>query len=482
MSELSSVERASTPITTKPHTKYPLYVFWILFIISMLNSIDRYILTGAANIIGKELHLGIDQIGYLTSAFVILFTFSVVPFGLLADRIKRKDVIAAAVAVWSLATVFTVFANSFTTLFLARSVLGVGEAGYSPSSQALLSDYFRQKSRGRVMGWWAVSGQVGLLIGILLGGIIAGLYRGAWHLAFLVAGVPGLLMAFIAWRMREPRRNEADEDEEPTVLTTHASLQEVEVVAETYLAEKPRTVFAQFLTLMHNKTLVALTVMQIFSFFVLGGTITYLSIFMQQKDTFGLTSAQAALFTGFAVLLAASAGVIIGGYLADWWMRYYVGARVLVSGLGLLLTMPTYAAAVLIAVYSHNLVWYTVFFALSAILLNLGTGPTGAAMQEVVPTMLRGSAVAISLFLSHILGDAFSAPVIGVLARSFDPTGLHFQNGVAGYDLMLALIFLFPPALAISGIVAIIGSRWVKGDMEAAAKIDLQGTSLSAHP
>lgn len=477
MSELSSFEVASTPIATKSSGKYALYVFWILFFISMLNSVDRYILTGAANIIGQELHLGIDQIGYLSSAFVILFTFSVVPFGILADRIKRKDVIAGAVAVWSLATTFTVLANSFATLFLARSVLGIGEAGYSPSSQALLSDYFRQKSRGRVMGWWAVSGNIGLLIGIILGGVIAGLYRGAWHLAFLVAGVPGLLLALVAWSIREPRRNQADEDE-PTMPIASTTPEAAEVTAETFLAEKPRTVIAQFRSLLRNKSLVVLTIMQIFSLFVLGGTVTYLSIFMQQKDTFGLTSAQAAFFTGFAVVLAATVGVILGGYLADWWMRYYIGARVLVSGLGFLLCVPTYTAAVLIAVYSHNLAWYSVFFSLSAIFLNLGSGPTAAAIQEVVPTMLRGSAVAISLFLAHILGDAFSAPIIGILARSFDPTGLHFQNGVAGYDLMLALIFLFPPSLAISGLVAMIGSRWVKDDMAAAQRIDLQGMSL----
>lgn len=478
MSEVSSIEAASAQIATKRSARYPLYVFWVLFIISMLNSVDRYILTGAAGVIGRELHLGIDQIGYLSSAFVILFTFSVVPFGLLTDRIKRKDVIAAAVAIWSLATSFTVLANSFITLFASRAVLGVGEAGYSPSSQALLSDYFRQKQRGQVMGWWAVSSQIGLLIGILLGGVIAGLYRGAWHLAFLFAGIPGLLMALIAWRMREPRRNEADEGQEPEVLNVHASSQEAETVGETYFAEKPRTVLAQYRLLIQNRTLVVLIVMQIFALFVLGGTVTYLSIFMQQKDTFGLTSAQAAYFTGFVVVLAASAGVILGGYIADWWMRYYPGARVMVSGIGFLLSAPTYAAAVLIAVYSHNLAWYTLFFILSAILLNLNTGPAAAATQEVVPTMLRGSAVAVSLFLSHILGDAFSAPVIGVLARGLDPTGLHFQNSIAGHDLMLSLIFLFPPALIIAGAAAMFGSRWVKSDMEAAARMDLQGTSL----
>ena len=244
MSEISSIEAAGAQIATKRSARYPLYVFWVLFIISMLNSMDRYVLTGAAGVIGRELHLGIDQIGYLSSAFVLLFTFSVVPFGLLTDRIKRKDVIAVAVGIWSLATSFTVLANSFTTLFLSRTVLGVGEAGYSPSSQALLSDYFRQSRRGRVMGWWAISGQVGLLIGILLGGVIAGLHPGAWRLAFLFAGIPGLLMALIAWRLREPRRNEADEEPEP--LTGHASLQEAEAAGETYFVEKPRTVLAQY--------------------------------------------------------------------------------------------------------------------------------------------------------------------------------------------------------------------------------------------
>ena len=476
MSEMLPAEAVSAPLATKRSARYPLYVFWVLFIISMLNSVDRYVLTGAAGVVGRELHLGLDQIGYLSSAFVLLFTVSVLPFGLLTDRIKRKDVVALAVGIWSLATSFTVFANSFLTLFLSRAVVGVGEAGYSPSSQALLSDYFRQKWRGRVMGWWAVSGQVGLLIGVILGGVVAGLYPGAWHLAFLVAGVPGLLLALIAWRLREPRRNEADEELE--TLTSHASAQEAETAGETYLAEKPRTVFAQYRHLIRNKTLIVLTVMQIFSYFVLGGTVTYLSIFMQQKDTFGLTSAQAGYFTGFAVVVSASAGVILGGYIADWWMRSYPGARVMVSGLGFLLSAPTYTAAVLIAVYSHNLAWYTLFFVLSAMFLNFNAGPTAAAMQEVVPTMLRGSAVAISLFLAHILGDAFSSPLIGILARGLDPTGLHFQNSVAGHDLMLSLIFFFPPSLIIAGAVAMFGSRWAKGDMDAAARMDLQGMTL----
>lgn len=472
MSDFSSFEPVSTRAATKRTASYPLYVFWVLFIISMLNSMDRNILTGASNVVAKELGLGIDQIGYLSSAFIIFFTISVIPSGILTDRIKRKNVIATAVGVWSLATAFTALANSFGTLFIARSVLGIGEAGYSPSSAALLGDYYGRAQRARVMGWWAVSSQVGLLIGIVVGGVVAGLYYGAWHIAFLFAGIPGLLMAFVAWRLREPRRNQADEELE--VLTGSTSLPETEVEAEVYLARKPRTVFAQFGLLMHNKTLVVLIIMQIFSFFVLSGTVTYLPIFMQQKDTFGLTSAQAALFTGFAVVLAASAGVIMGGYIADWLSRYYAGARVLVSGLGFVLSMPTYLAATLIAVYTHHFAWYSVFFVLTTILVSISAGPAGAALQDVVPTMLRGSAVAISLFIAHILGDAFSPSLMGALARSFDPSGQHFLQSVAGYDLMRALIFTFPPALGIAGIVAIFGSRWMKGDMEAARRVDLQ--------
>src|SRR5437660_6558003 len=166
MSVLASSASIELPVARRRSINYPMYVFYVLFAISVLNSMDRYILTGAANVVAKELGLTIDQVGYLSSAFIIFFTLSVLPFGIWSDRTKRKNVIAIAVGIWSVATVFTAFAANFATLFLSRTVLGVGEAGYSPSSPAMMSDYFGRARRARIMGWWASAGLIGLMLGI----------------------------------------------------------------------------------------------------------------------------------------------------------------------------------------------------------------------------------------------------------------------------------------------------------------------------
>jgi MFS family permease len=126
-----------------------------------------------------------------------------------------------------------------------------------------------------------------------------------------------------------------------------------------------------------------------------------------------------------------------------------------------------------LAVTIHNLAIFSVFFVLTVLLLNVYSGPSTAATQDVVPSALRASAVAISLLIAHLLGDAFSPLLVGVLAQNFDPThGLHFAKNLAGQDLSLALLITCPPALVIAGLIGIFGSRWMKGDIAAAVRAD----------
>ena len=113
-----------------------LYAFWILFSIGFLNYLDRNVLTGAANTVAHELGLGIDSIGYIASAFIIVYTIATIPMGLWADRAKRKDVIAFSVVFWSIATALTALSFNFLSLFLSRMMLGIGEAGYFPAGTA----------------------------------------------------------------------------------------------------------------------------------------------------------------------------------------------------------------------------------------------------------------------------------------------------------------------------------------------------------
>ncbi len=101
----------------------------------------------------------------------------------------------------------TALAGSFITLFISRMVLGIGEAGYFPAGTALMSDYFSREKRARIMSRWNAGQLVGMFVGVVAGGALAGLYLGSWRLAFLLTGLPGLILAFLAWRLREPRRN-----------------------------------------------------------------------------------------------------------------------------------------------------------------------------------------------------------------------------------------------------------------------------------
>ncbi|GAC1643716.1 MAG: MFS transporter [Ktedonobacteraceae bacterium] len=465
MSDIAPSANDGIRTSTRIATGYARYVFWVMFLISFLNYLDRNVLTGAANVIAKELGFNLDGIGYIATAFLIVYTLGTIPLGIWADRARRRDVVAICVAFWSIATAATALATNFTTLFLSRMILGIGEAGYFPAGTALMSDYFCREKRSRVMSWWSVAQLVGILVGFVVGGAVAGLYPGSWRLAFIFTGIPGLLLALLVWRVREPRRNQADEED----LEARGAYIAAKEEGAGHPIPVPTNVFAQFGALLRVKTLVVLIVMQIFAFFVLTVNVVFLPTYLQQKDTFGLTSGQAGLFSGAVVVLAGMAGTVLGGYMADWLNKRHPGSRILVCGIGFLLGAPAFA----IAVTFHNLLVFTIFFVISTLLLTLYTGPSTAATQDVVPSALRASAVALSLLIAHLLGDAFSPTLVGVLATSFDPThGHHFAASIAGQDLSSALLVTCTPALAIAGFVGIFGAGWMKSDIAAAEEAD----------
>ncbi|GHO54105.1 MFS transporter [Ktedonobacter robiniae] len=291
-------------------------VFWVMFSISLLNYLDRYVFNGSVNVIAKELHFDLSQTGLLSSAFLVIYTIFALPVGYWADKVKRKNVVAWCVALWSVATALTAFATNFTTLFLARMLLGIGEAGYFPAGTALLSDYYSRSKRSRVMSTWGTAQLFGILIGMGAGGAVAGLYIGSWRLAFIFTGIPGLILAYLAWRMHEPRRNQADEEElaleaqHVEVLSEIQQTSQSVVSAEVGSTQEGQTGWTRILrlamkevlvcsrTLLRIKTLCVLIAMQIFAFFVLGVNTTFLSIYLQQKDTFGFTSGLAGIYSG----------------------------------------------------------------------------------------------------------------------------------------------------------------------------------------
>jgi MFS family permease len=452
---------------TSTRSRSPNYVFILLFAISFLNYMDRYVFVGASDTIGKELHLSLAQIGYVTSSFIVIYALSTIPLGLWADRSKRRNVVATCVTVWSVATALTALTTNFFSLFISRAILGIGEAGYFPAGTALLSDYFARAKRSRIMSWWNVGQYVGILGGFGIGGALAGLYLGSWRLGFLITGIPGLLLAFLIWRVQEPRRNQADEEEMQADISPAVVVEHPQPIASP--SSPSGSLWQQTLTLLRIKTLVVLIVMQVFAFFVLGVNVTYLPIYLHQSNTFGLSTGFAGLYSGVIVVLGGLAGNVLGGYMADLIGRWYAGARVLVCGIAFLTCVPVY----ILAITSRNFTIFTFLFFFSVLLLAIYNGPSTAATQDIVPSWLRASSIALSLLIAHLVGDAFSPTLVGVLATSFDPThGMHFQLDTAGADLTQAFLFTCTPALLLAGLVSIFGSRWMGHDVVGAEQAD----------
>src|SRR5438876_12259815 len=188
---------------------YARYVLGVMVGINFLNYLDRYILPAVSTKIQAEFHLTDSQVGLLGTAFLRVYAVGAITFGIWADRGVRKTVVGIGVTIWSIATLFTGLARSYAQLFLARAVLGIGEASYYPAGTALLGDYFKKEGRGRAMSIWAAGTAVGIAVGFAGGGIVASIL--GWRAAFYMTAIPGLVFAALAFGLREPLRGAAEE-------------------------------------------------------------------------------------------------------------------------------------------------------------------------------------------------------------------------------------------------------------------------------
>src|SRR5437763_15066096 len=156
MGDAAPPAKAGVEVSSHKTRNYAMYVFWIMFSINFLNYLDRNVLTGAANVVAHELGFTNDGIGYIASAFLVVYTLGTVPLGIWADRAKRKDVVAICVAIGSIATALTALATNFITLFLSGMILGIGAAGYFPAGTALMIGYFSSSNQSPTMSCWSV--------------------------------------------------------------------------------------------------------------------------------------------------------------------------------------------------------------------------------------------------------------------------------------------------------------------------------------
>src|SRR5256886_2093720 len=186
------------------------YVLAVLTVVYALNIADRFSISTLIEPIRQELRLSDSGIAFLTGVALALFYVTVgIPIAALADRKSRRDILALALAIWSGMTALCGLAQNYWQLLLARFGVGIGEAGGTPPSTSMLADKFPPARRPMANTIFALGACLGAWLGSQVAGEVA--ERGGWRAAFLVLGIPGMLVALLVWlTVREPRRGQLD--------------------------------------------------------------------------------------------------------------------------------------------------------------------------------------------------------------------------------------------------------------------------------
>jgi MFS family permease len=399
--------------------------------INFLNYMDRYVAAVAAPLIQQEFGLSNTEVGFLASAFLLVYAVAAVPFGYWADRGVRRTVVGIGVAIWSVATLFTGFARNFFQLFLSRAILGIGEASYYPAGTSLLSDYFPKEQRARVMSIWGVGSTLGIAIGFAGGGYIADKF--GWRNAFFFAAVPGILFALLAFGLREPLRGSVERRGPAVRQTRDANL---------------RT----FLNLMRIPTLRATILSQTALYFVLASNAFWLPTLLVRR--FNLSISQAGLFAGIVLVLGGLIGTLAGGWIADRLAKKNPAAYLQVGIAGFLIGAVFIVISLVAPLNIGPIPIFVPAFLITVVALYLNAGPFTAVAQNVVSPALRASGVTMLLFVAHVFGDSHSTFDVGFLA---DKLG----------SLQAALLITSPTLLIVAAILAANGLRSVKPDTQA---------------
>src|SRR5882757_3090115 len=215
-----------TPVsihTSKPPDRDRWYVLAVMTVVYALSIADRFSIATLLEPIRLELHLSDSGIAFLTGVALALFYVTIgIPIALLADRANRRNILAIALALWSAMTALCGVAQNYWQLLLARFGVGIGEAGGTPPATSILADKFPPAKRPMALTIFALGASLGAWLGSSVAGAAA--ERAGWRAAFLVLGIPGLLIALVVWlTVREPRRGQLDSSQAHLQPTTFSA-------------------------------------------------------------------------------------------------------------------------------------------------------------------------------------------------------------------------------------------------------------------
>jgi len=367
----------------------PRTILAVLTALNLLNYLDRLVLSSVLPRIEDELGLSNAVAGLLGTIFLVGYFLTSPIFGTLGDRGKRKGLLAIGIAIWSLATLASGFAHSFGQLAAARAIVGVGEASYATIAPTLIDDLAPPEKKGRWLAVFYSAMPVGGALGYVTGGMVEKAY--GWRAAFFVAGGPGILLALVCLLIVEPAR----------AVTEHKAR----------LVDAWRPLVASPLYVRGVLGYAAST-------FAVGGFAYWAPAFLFRRYALELALANKGM--GAVTVLAGAVGTAIGGFWSDRATRGIPredhGARsrafLRICALSSAVAAPLAAAAIL----APSAGWFFPLFFLGETAIFVSTSPVNAVVLESVPVALRATAMAMSIFAIHVLGDLWSPPGVGLLA------------------------------------------------------------------
>jgi len=368
---------------------------FVLTLVNLFNYLDRFVLSAVVESLKRSsLHLSDTQLGTLATGFILVYMLTSPIFGTLGDRGRRPPLIAAGVAVWSLATALGGFARNFATLFVARSAVGVGEAAYGTVSPALLADYFPVEQRGRVFAVFSAAMPIGAAAGYMLGGLVDHFY--GWRAAFFVAGFPGLVLAWLTARLFDPPRGARDGA--AAIAAGHPR------------ASTGRQAIAAYVELLRNVPYI-LTILGYAAYtFALGALAFWTPAFLERVR--GMSHTDATVQFGAIVVVTGFAGTFFGGWLGDRLLARFRESYLWVSGISTLAAVPF----AWMAFTARERPVYMTGIVIAELLVFISTGPINSAIINLVAPHRRATAVALSILTIHLFGDVPSPPLVGAVS------------------------------------------------------------------
>jgi MFS family permease len=368
------------------------YALAVLFGINLMNFFDRQIAGALLEPIRIEFGMSDTASAAVNTAFTLIYAIVGVPLGRLSDTWQRTRLIAIGVTFWSVLTATSGLAIGYWTYLLTRMGVGIGESSCAPAGQALIGDLYPPERRARAMGIFMMGLPLGLFASYLLSGSIAAAW--GWRAAFFVACIPGLILAVLAWRIREPARGASEAG--GAVVESRGFWGSVFAVLSI-----PTMWWIILSGIVFNFHAYAVNMFQ--------------SAFLQRFHGLGL--AEASRLSAFSLGLAGALGLLIGGTLGDRLRTKFANGRLVLAAIGMLCAAPCIYIA--LEQPKGSVAVFALLMGASSACTFIYYATVYAAIQDVVAPHLRGVAVSVYFFAFYVLGASIGPMIMGRLSDTY---------------------------------------------------------------